>query len=124
MDPGRPSAPSLLPRPALRQARARDHARGAVVDAVRASRIGSPEPKSPCQKDDIVAVAVWSDFCAVAPSPELRVVVVLRARLESEDRTSVCLGLDVVEGSSDGDLDASVQLLDGDLSQWQQLGCV
>jgi len=73
----------------------------------------------------------------------------LRTMIESDERTWVCVGLDVVEASSDGDLtfneyaqiltehgygyvpalrvqmafDASLQLLEGDLTQLQELAC-
>ena len=73
----------------------------------------------------------------------------LRTMIERDDRTWVCLGLDLVEASNDGltvqeyatvltehgfgyvpayrvqqAFNASAQLLDGDLSALQELACV
>jgi hypothetical protein len=118
-------------------------------DAVRGSvRTADDVPVSGISGADPPTGGVVGDVShAEVESTEARGV--LRKMLESDDRTWICLGLELVEAASDGELtmaeygeilidhgfsyvpayrvqqafDATVQLLDGDFSQLQDLAC-
>jgi len=100
--------------------------------------------------DDLSRLGGGADDASRAEGESAQASGELRTMIEGDGRTWVCLGLDVVKASGDGDLtfeeyatiliehgfshvpayraqtafNASVQLLDGDLSQLQELACV
>jgi hypothetical protein len=100
--------------------------------------------------DDATPLGSATDDVARAKAESNEARAVLETMIEGDERTWVCLGLDVVAASSDGDLTiqdyasvltahgfgyvpayqvlqaftASTQLLQGDLSQLQQIACV